>query len=516
MFFNKHPNLEDNIEFFKFLKKLNKQRAEKKRKKIPIIFIGNNNIGKEGVDGLRKFLLDNDLGDLLENFENKKKKKDFSIYGQKFQKKEEINSIIDNNIIKVNLIADKKTNKIIYGIDKLLKTTLYILKKDNPFTKFNELEEMNEIIQKYLAKLNKGVPLSKTEEKDFIEYKKKIANIMLRLSEENYLLNQIKNTDDIIIKSRKKAYKMLIGFMAGGFLIGLIPVPFLDIPLSFGLYAGMIVKIGHCYFFSFQEIPIMDFIKLLFGIDSRISKSLDNDEPMKPLEICHKTLDTVRVVGNVAAYQIGNKLGQQLAMNIGAKKAANWAMRGLRFVPKGMGKQIFKKEIKEVVVKKSFHFDKIMEIIMQLIPSMKKGAEKGVEKAAKSLGEGVGNTYFQNTIHFAGEQLQKMCESRAKDYAAKITKESAKYLKTLSKVMPIIGSIVGGVLDCWGTYSVGNNAIKYFEDYITKTLGCDYVINQKNSYFQIFEDLDFASNENYEQFDYNLYELDNCDYLNYA
>lgn len=394
---------------------------------------------------------------------------------------------------------------------------------NNPFTNFNELEEMNEIIQKYLTKLNNDITLSEKEEKDFIEHKKKITNIMLRLTEENYLLNQIKNTDDIIIKSRKKAYKMLMGFMAGGFLIGLIPVPFADIPLSFGLYAGMIVKIGHCYFFSFQEIPIMDFIKLLFGFDSRISKALDNDESMKPMEICHKTIDTVRVLGNIFGNRIGNtignKFGQNLAMNIGAKKAANWAARGLHFVPKGMGRQIFRQEIKEVVVKESFQFNKIMEILMQLFPSMKKGAEEGVEQAAKSLGKSVGNTYYQNTIHFAGEQLQKMCESRAKDYAAKITKESSKYLKTFStfsKVMPIIGSIIGGVLDCWGTYSVGNNAINYFEDYITKSLGCDYVIRQKNAYFQIFEDLDYASNENYEQFDYNLYELDNCDYLDYA
>lgn len=52
--FGNNPNLEDNIEFFQFLKKLNEKRIEKKKKKIPIIFIGNNNIGKEGVDGLSK------------------------------------------------------------------------------------------------------------------------------------------------------------------------------------------------------------------------------------------------------------------------------------------------------------------------------------------------------------------------------------------------------------------------------------------------------------------------------
>ena len=53
----------------------------KKKEKIPIIFIGNNNIGKEGVDGLRKY-----LDDLFESFENKKEK-NFKKFGQKFHKK---------------------------------------------------------------------------------------------------------------------------------------------------------------------------------------------------------------------------------------------------------------------------------------------------------------------------------------------------------------------------------------------------------------------------------------------
>ena len=48
---------------------------------------------------------------------------------------------LKNNIIRVNLIKEENSN--VYGIDMLLKLTLYFLKKENPFDEifFNKLEE---------------------------------------------------------------------------------------------------------------------------------------------------------------------------------------------------------------------------------------------------------------------------------------------------------------------------------------------------------------------------------------
>ena len=88
-------NLEEYIDFFKFLQKNNKNRIENNKKKIPIIFIGNKNVGKEGVDSLCKILKDNDLKDLIDNSDNKKKK------------------LIFQNILK---IIKKKKTLIIYLI----------------------------------------------------------------------------------------------------------------------------------------------------------------------------------------------------------------------------------------------------------------------------------------------------------------------------------------------------------------------------------------------------------------
>ena len=57
-----------------------------------------------------------------------KKKIDFSKYTKNYQKKENTYNISDN-IIEVNLLIDKEKNQKSYGINKILKTSLYYLKK---------------------------------------------------------------------------------------------------------------------------------------------------------------------------------------------------------------------------------------------------------------------------------------------------------------------------------------------------------------------------------------------------
>ena len=490
--------------------------------------MGNNIPGKESTDALKKFMKDNGLQDLIEFYGEKKEKIDFSKYGKTRNKNKikttpeynEDDSISEENIIKVNLIKNDEQSIPIYGIKKLLKTTLYILKRNNPFNNFIELEKLNNNIQEYIKKLKYDIKLSEKEEKDFIQNKKLIKDIMINISEENYLFSLIKCTDDIIIKSRKSAEKCVYLFMIGGFFIGFIP--YVDWVISYFLYAGMIIEIGDCYCFSFEEIPWTDFFKLIFGFDCKISKTAikEKEESKAPnLGIIQNAIGITKITMEAGVGKfIGEKIGSKVAKEVGEKKVIEWGIRHLRFARKGFGRKIFDKEIKEVALKESI-FNKVINAIMQIFPSMKEGYKEGVQKTAESLGKDIHNMYFNNTkkkfVGLTKDGLIKNCEERGADYSKKVVKESVKNVDKLSKVFTGLGFIVGGLLSCYNTYSTGNNAIQYFDDYITRTLGCDYVIRQKNIYNQIFYYLDEASKEDYEKFDCNIYLLSNIDYRNY-
>ena len=519
VFRNENNNLEDLTQFFKFLQNLNKERIAKNKKKIPIIFIGNEDVGKTGIDALCKFLKKKGLKDLIDNMDNKKEKIDFSKYTKTTEEepKNKINDFskktttkkLKNNIIEVNLVADKKKHKYIYGLDTLLQTTLYYLKKNNPFNNFDKLEKMNENIQKYILKLNKDIKFTKEEEKDFINSKENIKNIILELSEENFLLNQLKNTDDIILKSRPGAMQCLYGCMAAGFAAGLIPIPLVDLPILYSLYTIMVIRMGYIYHITISEFPTKDLIKLIFGIDAKISKKED-DKLNTAANVCEKGIEATKVVGNAAVYKVGKEMGSELAMKVGKEKVKNWGARQLRFAVKG-GRKIFYNEIKEVSMKESSRFSKLIESLIQALPSLKSGVEQGIEKTAETLGNEVGNIYAQNTVGIAAEKFADLCEKRIADYSTRVAKEAGSYVNSLSlcKVIPVIGSIIGGVFDCYGTYAVGKNAIKYFEDYIMRTLGADYIIRQKNTYINIFNYLEMVSNEDFEKFEFNHVNFDN-------
>ena len=150
--FGKNANLEDQIDFFKFLQNINKERTENKQKKIPIIFIGNLNVGKDGIDALKKILKENNLMDLYEKIDKTNKKIDFKNFAQKNKNEKKIS--LKENIIEVNLIRNVNDNNTkVYGIDIILKVILHFLQKNNPFNNFIILEETYKKIQIYLNKI---------------------------------------------------------------------------------------------------------------------------------------------------------------------------------------------------------------------------------------------------------------------------------------------------------------------------------------------------------------------------
>ena len=135
---NPQSNLENYLEFFKFIITMNEKRIKNGLKKISVIFIINKSTGKVAEDSLKEFLYSNNLKDLYEKIpllgENKVKLS----YKERYSKKVPIveEQKIKDNIISVNILKSEKNNNV-YGIDLLLKTSLYFLKRDNPFKEEN-------------------------------------------------------------------------------------------------------------------------------------------------------------------------------------------------------------------------------------------------------------------------------------------------------------------------------------------------------------------------------------------
>ncbi len=127
----------------------------KKKKKIPIIFIINHSKdNKSDAKTLEKFLVVNNLNELIEDIkdQNKDEKSDDSFEILEENEPDENFDFLDcldkddfqfededelkNNIICVNLIETKNENTISteFGFDKILNATNYFLKKNNPFS----------------------------------------------------------------------------------------------------------------------------------------------------------------------------------------------------------------------------------------------------------------------------------------------------------------------------------------------------------------------------------------------
>ena len=149
---------------------------------------------------------------------------------------------------------------------------------------------------------------------------------------------------------------------------------------------------------------------------------------------------------------------------------------------------------------KSSKFHELIENLIQFFPMMKKGVENGVKNNANQLGEKVNDIFLKNTVEFTKKEINELSKKNCSKYVAKITNEANKYISSFSKLIPILGSVINGIMDAYNVNVIGNNAIKYFEEYVNKTIGCDYLIRQKNQYLKIFENINKIANEDYINF----------------
>ena len=207
------PNLENYVEFFRYLIELNKQRQKEGKRKIYIIFIFNGSLS--GIENsMLEYLRDNKLEELIEvikdkDDDNNNTKKN---YLEKYAKKNKLDNNkkkLKNNIIRVNLIKEENSN--VYGIDMLLKLTLYFLKKENPFDEifFNKLEE-------YKLQLEDKVnPINESKR---VNIEEKVNIIIKELSMKNSFLSSIRNINDIKAKAEQEYKIDLCKFLLEGYL----------------------------------------------------------------------------------------------------------------------------------------------------------------------------------------------------------------------------------------------------------------------------------------------------------
>ena len=112
---------------------------------------------------------------------------------------------------------------------------------------------------------------------------------------------------------------------------------------------------------------------------------------------------------------------------------------------------------------------------------------------------------IENTSDLSKDFVSESSEKFGKYYGEKLVSNAGGHLKVLTpKLIPILGSLVGGAMDLYSTYNEGKNSIKYFEDYIKKTMGCEFIIKRKEEYEKILNSLDALTKGISDEFEINV------------
>ena len=280
-------NLENYVDFFKFIISMNQKRIKKGLKKMSIIFIINKSNGKIAEDSLREFLFSNNLSELYEKIpvlgENKVKlsyKERFSKKNMENEKKE-----LKNNIISVNILKTKNS-PIVYGIDSLLKATLYFLKRDNPFK--SENFEKIEKIKKELDEIDCCGNVK-------IEKRKQLqneANILYNeIAEENSFLKGCNNIMNILEKAKYDSNRFFFYSTIFFFIFN---------KRAMDTFLSIFKEIENCYKIFTDEISIIPLIMQGNQIEFQIIEHLkEKDIPeSETLEEFKKKYDTENITIN--------------------------------------------------------------------------------------------------------------------------------------------------------------------------------------------------------------------------
>ena len=484
------PNLEQSKIFFEYLDKFNNERINNNLSKLPILFVFNCKPNSTNKDALKKFLKDYD--NLYEEGEIINKEENLSI-SQELNLLNEDNIIIEDNIIELDLLEEKIKNKrlrdVTYGkgLSDLLKATKYFIKKRNPFNKqdFDKIKYYIKEFKNYNLIEQNGEKLTKEQEKNFQSLKIKCKDLMIKISQENNLLSKLSDENEIIKKAKDEAYKTIYVTSSLGFLAGMIPVPLLDIPILYPMYYGMITKIGNCFSVKYSEIPNSVYFRLMFGLGADVQSS-------------------AKIVGNGVASASGKNLGKDLIYDIGEEQLIDWSKNGLHVVKSG-GNVNIGEVAENLLIKNESKFDNFITYILNLFPSFNKGVKNGIEAGGQQLGKQLENVLIENTSNLSKDFVSEASERFGKVYGEKLVGNAGGYLKNITpKIIPIVGSLIGGGINFYSTYNIGKDSIKYFEDYVKKTMCCEFILKRKEEYENILNYLDIMADNIPQEFKINV------------
>ena len=273
-----YTNLENYVDFFNYIIQINKDREKEGKKKIYMIFIFNQ--GNEASEiSLLEFLKDNNLDDLIEKIDENKEVNKLSFkdrYKNKNSVKDEKKSKF--NIVLLNLLKDEKSGKNVYGIDILLKLTLYFIRKDNPSFSKNDFDPLI-VYKQNLTNPN----INENDRKEIEDNIKKIYKI---LSDENSFFSNIKNFDSIIANAHY--YNLILNL---SFLIIFRLFFFLFAPENTNTKISSFIytfkKIANNYKIYTDEIMLKPLLntdnKTLIGFDF-VNSNTENEQSKKKIK----------------------------------------------------------------------------------------------------------------------------------------------------------------------------------------------------------------------------------------
>ena len=172
---------------------------------------------------------------------------------------------------------------------------------------------------------------------------------------------------------------------------------------------------------------------------------------------------------------IGKDIGKDLVSGFGEHQLMDWTKSGLNAVKSGVNVNIAK-EAEKLTVKDGKSF---FQYLYSLMPSFQFGINKGVEEGSEQLGKKLGKTIIENSSKTIEKTVVKEAgENAGKTFSKTITTNLNKFFNA-TKIVPIIGSLIGGVLDSHSVYTTGKNAMNFFNNYLGITNGGEYVLKKK-------------------------------------
>jgi uncharacterized protein (DUF697 family) len=459
-----------------------------------------------------------------------------------------------------------------------------MIKQTNPFNEedFRQLEALVNFIKQSHLIQDTDTSLEKNE----------ITKLLIKISKENSLLEKYNSVKEITKKIQEEVWNIIYITTSLGFIVGLITLPFLDIPILYSVNSIMILKIASCYNIQKEEIYKSTYAKLIFGIECNVESSIRTigngasmvigkdigkdfvhvlgenqlkDWTKSGLQVVksgvnvniannvgssirtigngagmiigkdigkdfvydfgeHQLIDwtksglnvlksgvnvnfannigsSIRTIGNGAGMIIGKDIGKDFVYDLGEHQLIDWTKSGLNAVKSGVNVNIAK-EAEKLTVKDGKTF---FQYLYQLIPSFKSGINKGVEEGSEQLGKKLGEVIIENSSkNLETTVVKEIGENAGKTFSKTITSNLNKFFNA-TKIVPIIGSLIGGVLDSHSVYTTGKNAMNFFNNYLAITNGGEYVLKKKKDYEKIFETMDLMKNEDYAKIEKSIF-----------